>query len=119
MKTAAFTAGCILTLLGLSFAPGCSTTYLRISEPPHQNPGLILPIEVRIEMKTRTKKLSGELIEWDNGVLTIQGKSKHQVRTDNIKRMEIGSSARANMGYGCLAGAGASALIWVILILII
>jgi hypothetical protein len=136
LKTLATIFGYSLMALALSLTSGCTAKYLRLSEPPPQNPGLILPIEVWIEvkaehadkldMKTRsgkkvstTKKLSGELVEWDNGVLTIQADRKHRIRTDYIKRMEIGSSGTENMGYGCLTGIGASAAIWVLIILLI
>lgn len=109
----------MLIPLALSFMSGCATKSLKISEPPPRNPGVVLPVEVRVEAKDRHAKLSGELLEWDEGILLIQADHLYKVRTDQIKRLEIGSIKGDEMVLGCLAGVGASAVFWIILILIL
>ena len=114
-------------LLGaLLFQMGCAKTVSTIRPEPHQDPELTLPLRVRVTLKQevvihgtyrdkpttlQTGKVSGQLIAWDDELLSIQtsgrtnrfspGIYEYEITIEDIEKIEILKSDE-----GCVIAAG-------------
>ena len=123
-------------LLGILLVfPACAKSYVKFEPPPPEDPGMLYPVTVHLTFKENVdlkgskgnqevmrelSELEGDLVDWDDGVLTVGVVSggakaevewKFEVPVEYVKRMDVRGGDSSSPFLGCLTGAGAMTLL--------